>query len=679
MAETTAAPHLPVPAPVRIGIDTGGTYTDAVAVADTRVLASAKALTTPWDLSLGIDAALRAVLQELPEAARAQVGLVSVSTTLATNAVVEDRFSPVCIVLVGFSDRMVERSGLRRMAGCHVVRVRGGHEATGEEVEPLDAAAIEAAVREFAPRVRAFAVASLFSVRSPAHELRARDLIRALSGAPVTCSQELSSQLDAPQRALTAALNARLTPPIRQLLDALRRVLEAQRIAAPLMIVKGDGTLMSAQRALEYPVETVLSGPAASLIGAGFLTGLKDYAVADIGGTTTDVAIVIGGRPLVREEGAVIGSWRTMVKAVDVRTCGLGGDSEVFFNRERRLTVGPRKVQPLSLMARQFPQVLSPLRLLAAQERVPANAAQFAYRHPGRVASEPLDTLEQRVWEALTELPKAVADVARGAYPLQALRRLVDQGMATISAFTPSDAMHVLGRQHDWDAEAARLGATTLSTEERNALARREREPVEAFCERVYQLVVRDSARLVLESALAQDPGLEESAGGWGPLGRLLEDTVEDRPFSELVAASLRLAPPLIAIGAPAATYYPEVARRLGVQLLVPSHAAVCNAVGAVAGVVSKTVEVLVTQPALNLFRVHDPAGHRDHPDEHSALAHATGASREQALQNARRAGAHEPHVETTVVERRAREIGNGGFLAEARVISRATGRPAMA
>src|SRR4029077_1835285 len=98
---------------------------------------------------------------------------------------------------------------------------------------------------------------------------------------------------------------------------------------------------------LEYPVETVLSGPAASVVGAGFLSGLQDFTVADMGGTTTDVAIVAGGRPVVREEGAVIGGWRTMVEAIDVRTCGLGGDSEVDFDRERRVYVGARRAVAL--------------------------------------------------------------------------------------------------------------------------------------------------------------------------------------------------------------------------------------------------------------------------------------------------------------------------------------------
>src|SRR3569833_1931583 len=262
-----------------IGLDTGGTFTDAVALENgRRVIASAKALTTHWDLSIGLSGALRAVLDALPKGYRREdISLVSVSTTLATNAVVENRFSRIGTILIGFDEKMVERSGVKTEGGGVIVRVRGGPDPTGQEADPLDEAAIEAAVREHGSEVAAFAVAAQFSVRNPSHELRAREIIRSLSNRPVTCSHELSSQLDAPKRALTAALNARLTPQIRQLLDALGSVLEREGIAAPLMIVKGDGTLMRADVALENPVEPVLSGPAASVVGAAFLSGLQAF------------------------------------------------------------------------------------------------------------------------------------------------------------------------------------------------------------------------------------------------------------------------------------------------------------------------------------------------------------------------------------------------------------------
>jgi N-methylhydantoinase A/oxoprolinase/acetone carboxylase beta subunit len=663
---------------VWIGLDTGGTYTDAVALeGGRRVIASAKALTTHWDLAVGLGAALRSVLNALPDGAQQHISLVSVSTTLATNAVVENRFSSICAMLVGFNDRMAAETGIEKQLGGVVVRVQGGHDPTGVEEQPLDEAVVEAAVRELGPRVEAFAVAAQFSVRNPEHELRTRERIRALCGKPVTCSHELSAQLNAPKRALTAALNARLVPHIRHLLDAVRQTLAREAISAPLMVVKGDGTLMQASVAIDYPIETVLSGPAASVVGAAFLTGLEDFAVADMGGTTTDVAIIMDGRPVVRPDGAVIGGWRTMVQAIDVHTSGLGGDSEVHFDREARLRVGPRRVMPLSLLAHQFPEVLAELTRLAAAQRLPLFAGQFGHRNPGREAGPDLDRLELRVWEALGTTPRRLDEVAHTSQGVAALRRLVDRGLATLAGFTPSDALHVLGRHGNWSCEAARLGAAILATEERNVTARNGKETPEVLSERVQELVIRQAARVVLESALAQDPGVEPHNGRWGPLGILIDRVVEGRPVSRLLDAQPRLANPLVAIGAPAAAFYPEVARRLGARLIVPEHAAVCNAVGAVTGVVSETVDILVNQPHWKVFRVHDPAGIRDFAAADEAIAAARAIARELALAAARRAGAADPHVETSVTERRAASSSGDTYLAEATVRGRATGRPA--
>ena len=662
-----------------LGLDTGGTFTDAVLLAGgRRVIASAKALTTPWNLAIGLGKAIRAVLAQLPaNARRGEVTLVSVSTTLATNAVVENRFSPVCSLLIGFDDAMAERSGIAKRGSGAVIRIEGGHSATGEEWRALDERAVEAAVAEHDPRVEAFAVAANFSVRNPAHELRARQIIRALSKKPVTCAHELSSKLDAPRRALTAVLNARLTPQIRHLIEALSRVLIEESIDAPLMIVKGDGSLMRADVALECPVETILSGPAASVVGAGFLTGIGDFIVSDMGGTTTDIAVVSDGRPAVRAEGALVGGWRTMVEAVDVHTSGLGGDSEVYFDRQLRFRVGPRKAMPLSLLAHAFPDTLPVLRSLAELPILPEFATQFAFRNPEREAPAHLPPTEKRVWAALAPEPRQASTIVRNAAGLEALRRLADAGLATIAAFTPSDAMHVLGQQQGWSREAAECGARILAIEERNGRAGTvAASPVE-MSERTHEHVVRETARALLQAALANDPGLEPGPSGWGMLGeRLLEAACTGRRFSTLMQSGIGLARPLIAIGAPVGAYYPEVARRLGCSLSIPEHAPVCNAVGAVAGVVSQTVDILVNQPTFNVFRVHDPAGSRDYSESAPALEHAQRISRALALEAARRAGAADPHVESDVLEKRA-QVGPGtDYLAEALVRSTAVGRP---
>ena len=200
--------------------------------------------------------------------------------------------------------------------------------------------------------------------------------------------------------------------------------------------------------------------------------------------------------------------------------------------------------------------------------------------------------------------------------------------------------------------------------------------PEAAIAERTAEHVIRESARIILATALAHDPRIEGRAGRFGILGdRLIEDTIAGRPFSGLLEGRLALATPVVAIGAPVGAYYPEVARRLGAALAIPEHAAVCNAVGAVAGVVAQSVDILVNQPTFKVFRVHDPGGSRDYEDVDAALAHARRVAGDLALAAALRAGASDPHVQITSTEQRA-QMGASEYLAEAVVRATATGRP---
>ncbi|MGI9595962.1 MAG: hydantoinase/oxoprolinase N-terminal domain-containing protein, partial [Acidimicrobiales bacterium] len=281
---------------MRIGIDTGGTYTDAVLYDDatpvdgpgggTAVVAKAKARTR-IDLALGIAESLDEILGNDRLTSPAEVSLVALSTTLATNALVEGVGGRVALVFIGFTEAELDRGGLREGLGeAPVIMAAGGHDSLGVEVAPFDAEAMLARAREL--EVDAFAVAGQFSVRNPTHELAARDALLAL-GKPVACGHELSAKLNGPKRALTCLLNAKLIGLIAELCQAAETILAERNITAPLMIVRGDGSLVSASFAKNRPIETILSGPAASLIGAGHLTGAPDIVVSDIGGTTTDV------------------------------------------------------------------------------------------------------------------------------------------------------------------------------------------------------------------------------------------------------------------------------------------------------------------------------------------------------------------------------------------------------
>jgi len=286
----------------QLGLDTGGTYTDAVLVDDNQsVVATAKSLTSHEDLIIGLRGATQAVLDDKARS----ITLVSLSTTLATNALVEGRGRPVCLVLIGYRREQLSKARLVDALGRDPHGfIAGGHKASGEPACELDVRALQALVESVQDSVEAFAVSGLFSVRNPEHEMKAQELIRKMTGKPVSCGHSLSSGLDAPRRALTALLNARLIPMIRSLLSAARQLLDETGISAALMVVKGDGSLVSAEVAEQSPVETILSGPAASVVGAQFLSNDSLLMVSDMGGTTTDIAMIRNGQPRLSADGA---------------------------------------------------------------------------------------------------------------------------------------------------------------------------------------------------------------------------------------------------------------------------------------------------------------------------------------------------------------------------------------
>jgi N-methylhydantoinase A/oxoprolinase/acetone carboxylase beta subunit len=662
--------------PLFLGLDTGGTYTDAVLFDPAKgVLAAAKSLTTKHDLSIGLKGAMEGVLGRAGE----DIAMVGLSTTLATNAIVEGHASPICLLLAGYEPTALDRAGLRQaLAGDPVVFLAGGHEPQGDEQHPLDLAAAAAAIRAHAPKVSAFAISAYFSVRNPAHEIALRRLVRELTDLPVTCGHELTSKLDAPRRALTCALNARLIPQLQQLVRAVLGLLAERGIKAPLMVVKGDGSLIEAAVAMESPVETILSGPAASVVGAHYLSGEGDVFVVDMGGTTSDIALLAGGRPVLNRDGAIVGGFRTMVEAVGVHTFGLGGDSEVRLEAHG-LIVGPRRVMPLSLLAHQYPAALAVLREQEGSSDPIRQRGRFAIRQrPLDAGQASLNPAQAAVWNRLADGPQPLATLVAGPAAVRALGRLVDRGLVLLAGFTPSDAAHILGLQRGWSVEAARLGAEIFL----RADAQGDWHPAgdaAGFAAQVVEQVVRQSGQVILSSAIADDDHIAER--DWGRLGRrLVGRALAGEPTKiPLVEVQLRLTRPLVAIGAPVGAYYPEVAKRLHTRLVIPPHAEVTNAVGAVAGGVAQTAEALITQPSEGYFRLHIASGVEDFEDLESAAARAIAAVEAQAEAQARRAGAAELQVSVSRKDKVVREKGGLEIFIESRIAATAFGRPRLA
>jgi len=339
-----------------LGIDTGGTYTDGVLLDErTReVVATTKTLTTRHDLSECMLAALDALLPEDPS----RIKLAAISTTLATNAIAEGKGRPIALFLLGYDPDLVKRFKFEEhFATSRFSYFRGGHDLNGEEQAPLDTEGLRSQAVKLSPQVEAFAVSGYFSPFNPAHEEIAGEIIAESTGRPVVLGHQLSSRLNSVQRATTASLNASLLSILAAFMGAMQQALDKRGVVAPLMVMRGDGALMGASAAKGRPVETVHSGPAASAIGGRVLAGLDRGLVIDIGGTTTDLAMVDRGRVKIREQGTTVGRYSTAVRAAHVRSIGLGGDSVIDFSLEGKLTVGPRRVTPISYLAHIAPMV----------------------------------------------------------------------------------------------------------------------------------------------------------------------------------------------------------------------------------------------------------------------------------------------------------------------------------
>ena len=626
-----------------IGLDTGGTFTDAALLdsAAGTVLGTGKSLTTREDLSIGVGGAIARVLEGF-DGAPSDIGLVSLSTTLATNAVVEGVGGRACLVMIGFDETALERADLARALGQDpVIFISGGHNADGTPQARLDEPALRAAIESGRDGVSAYAVAGHFATRNPEHETRARDMIRELTGAPVTCSHELSSSLGGPRRALTALLNARLINLLDRLVAATESIMAAQGLACPLMVVKGDGSLLQAEFARSRPVETVLSGPAASLAGAAFLAGTKTALVADIGGTTTDIALLQNGAPRLKPDGALVGGWQTMVEAADIRTCGLGGDSEVrpvSRGTGGGLTIGPRRAVPLSLLATQWPEAKE--KLAAQLDIAVPMATDGRFVLPLMPNGVPgwLTRSEAKLAAAALEAgPVAIAEIAGTQLALGAVDRLVSRGLLTLAAFTPTDALHVTGDFAEFDSEAAELGAA-LMARQKNGIGQPMAATGAALAEMALAELHRRSGVALMDAALAHQGAGEGQASGNPLLADLYRN---NRPGDAgIVSLSLRLETGLVALGASAATHYPHVAARMGVDLTVPDHAEVAGAVGAAAGSVRQRVMISVTQPSEGRFRIHLPDGPRDVGVMEDALAAARDAAAALAETRAAKAGA---------------------------------------
>ena len=626
-----------------IGIDTGGTYTDAVLYdfEQRAVLHSAKSRTTHSDLTVGILGALDQLPLELSQKAE----LISLSTTLATNACVEDQTGRCKLIFLGGIPHVIDQYGPKYgLPLASEMLIPECHTTFDGELDPnMDWDAFRASLSGAFQDLDGVGIVEQFAMKNGgAVEKEARAIFREESDLPVVCGYEISSQLNCLQRGAAALLNAGLFSVIKPFLAAIREAMEQRGIHGEVVIVRSDGSLMSEDFARLHPVETLLCGPAASALGGCALSGAADTIIVDMGGTTTDIALTRDHRPVLSEDGVRVGKWNPCVDGLYIKTFGLGGDTAIHYH-EGHLILEEYRVIPLCVLASRYPYVLDTLRQLEEDE---IRHTRFLHEHyllnrsiegSARYTEE-----EQTLCRALADGPLSLRDAAdavgKDLYTLKP-ERLLKEGVIQLCGLTPTDIMHLRGEFDRFDAEASRLAASFV--------ARNLDLTVEELCSAVYEQVEKRMYINIVRALLEQkDPHYRKD--GISPvLDRFIEESyalARSGDSGGLLSVSFRTDFTLLGIGAPTHVFLPRVAALLGAKAVIPPHAEVANALGAIVGNVDATAAVEV-RPSFSLdsptvYTVFAEEENRSFDSREEAEAFAQAEACRLAEAKARRRGA---------------------------------------
>ncbi len=661
-----------------IGFDAGGTFTDSVIfnTETKKIISSGKSLTTNFDLSQGIKKSLNVTLKDIPTRDKKNIKQIIVSSTLATNSLINSNGCRVGLILIGFDKSIFKNKPL--VDACNngnMCLIKGGHDAEGNEKEKLDFKSIQKFVEINKSKFESIAIASQFSTRNPDHENRTKEFLikKNKIKLPITCSHELSYELNGPRRAITCALNASLTHIISDLLNNIELILKEKKIIAKIMVVKGDGSLIDSKTARYRPIDTTMSGPAASCTGAAWLTGKKDAIVVDIGGTSTDISLLNSGYPEVSKKGARIGVWDTMVEAISISTQGLGGDSEILFeetNANLDINLGPKRVVPLSILAERFPSVLS---ILKKQSKFPFYSHTdciFVWKKNISKNLNWLSKIEKITFEKLhINEVFSLSEIAPNQASYGAVYRLIKYNLVEVSSFTPTDAVHVLGIYNAFNTKAANLGALIIS-KRKNKSGEFIFNSKEQFAKTVLTKLFEQSAISIFNFTTKKI--FNNSENNFLNNNLFCEYVFGQK--EKLAKINLKLNTPIISIGASAASYYPKIASLLNTKNITPENFQVAGAVGAAIGSIKQTVKILITKDQNEKYRVHFPSKVKTYSKIEKAINDAkfegNYLSKNKCILN----GATKTRTKTEIQKKEVDLKNNKKIFLEYNVISTTTG-----
>ena len=660
---------------IGIGIDTGGTCTDAVAYDyDTQTfLAKGKSLTTRENLSIGIAEALDMLPQEYIRDAL----LVSLSTTLATNACLEDKGGRAKLMIFGLTDELISRFNAEIKYGLksgYVRCVDTSGSADGLLVTEPD---WDEVLKEHGAWLRdadAISAAELYSMNNGAPcESRIKSIAEDNFGLPCVCASEFTNELDVLVRGATAMLNARMFPIVQEFVEAAISDFRRRRCNAPVMVVRSDGSMMSSDLSRSRPVETILSGPAASVLAGKTSCNEQDYIIVDMGGTTTDISVVRGGRPVMATEGIQLGGWKTAIKGVLVSPFALGGDSTIRL-KDGKPQLFARRATPMCVAASRWPEIksmLSTLMLSKHVNRFPLHEIFYLVREPAEQKSYSSDELA--LIELLRQGPCILDKLQEKAgidlYHFNG-ERLEAEGIVMRCGLTPTDFMHLRGDYVHYDAEASRLAAMYMLFSMKRV---RTDEELEKLIGEVYDMVEGRMYENLLRVMLArQYPAMFKNGvdtqmdylirQAWSNRGTEADGTavsVGVAGGTQFLRHVFGTSAALVGIGAPTHVFLPEVAKALGTDCILPENAEVANALGALMADIDVVSRVEISQRLASngamYYIAHAPTGSKRFDNLGDAIEMAKSASAEAAVREARsRGAAGQIDVKTYVEKNRA-------------------------
>ena len=667
----TEGKHKRIKRRIGLGIDAGGTYTD-VAVYDfqhQKVLGKGKALTTKWDFTIGIGEAIN----QLDAAYLRKVDLVSVSTTLATNAIVEGQGQKVGLLLMpsGVIDSaQIDNEPTDIISGKLAI--------SGEVLEPVD----HNEVRRTAVRmvknsgVRVFAVSGYAGSVNPEHELTVKRILTEETGLYVCCGHELSELLNFYVRANTAVLNARIIPLLENFIGDVEKTLKTRGVDAPMMVVKGDGSLMASEIAKNRPIETILSGPAASIAGARYLTEVKDATVVDVGGTTSDIGCIASGHVEVCPKGAKVGGWRTHVQALDMSTVGLGGDSEILYE-EQKLMIGPRRIAPISWLGARY-DIEKQLRFLERRDDyylTTTKPLEFFVRtgtKTGTVTGYAPSSHEESILDALDGYPCSLLELAErmgaGHWLMVQTKALEDAHIIQRCGLTPTDILHTLERMDMWDRDAA-SNMTRI-------FARRLKETPEEFAHTIFTKI---TDRLITE-LMKKQLQLEEhsdSIDTCPACQAMIQNILQGGDGKFALRASF--IHPIVGLGAPVMFFTEQISNKVDADIVIPEHADVANAIGAITSFVTVSKRINIVPNVEGTFTVLGIPESPSFKRIEDAQNYAVEALEREVLTLAEASGTSEDRVHLHTEDRITSTADGSELFLERTIAARITGPPDLA